>query len=34
MVRIDSSNNSLLVIGRVLVNDDSDLSTAYELEKQ
>jgi len=32
--RISSPNNSVLITGRVLVNDDSDLSTAYSLSKQ
>ncbi len=32
--QISSPNNSVLVIGRVLVYGDSDLSTAYGLEKQ
>jgi len=32
--QISSPNNSVLVIGRVLVYSDSDLQTAYELEKQ
>lgn len=31
---ISSPNNSVLVIGRVLVYSDSDLPTAYELAKQ
>lgn len=34
MKRISSPNNSVLVLGRVLVYDDRDLSTAYELSKQ
>ena len=34
MPRISSPNNSVLVIGRVLVYSDSDLSTAYGLAKQ
>jgi hypothetical protein len=34
MTQISSPNNSVLVIGRVLVESDSDLPTAYELEKQ
>jgi hypothetical protein len=34
MKQISSPNKSVLVIGRVLVESDSDLSTAYELEKQ
>ncbi|HZT04233.1 MAG TPA: DUF1254 domain-containing protein [Steroidobacteraceae bacterium] len=34
MRRISSSNNSVLVIGRILVYNDSDLPTAYHLAKQ
>lgn len=34
MKQIPSPNNSVLVIGRVLVQSDSDLATAYGLEKQ
>jgi len=34
MMQISSPNNSVLVIGRVLVYSDSDLSTAYDLSKQ
>jgi hypothetical protein len=34
MKQISSPNNSVLVIGRVLVENDSDLSTAYDLSKQ
>ena len=34
MTQISSPNNSVLVIGRVLVESDSDLSTAYDLSKQ
>ena len=34
MAQISSPNNSVLVIGRVLVYSDSDLSTAYNLSKQ
>jgi hypothetical protein len=34
MAQISSPNNSVLVIGRVLVYSDSDLSTAYDLSKQ
>ncbi|MGB8644171.1 MAG: DUF1254 domain-containing protein [Anaerolineae bacterium] len=34
MPQIASPNKSVLVIGRVLVESDSDLSTAYELSKQ
>jgi hypothetical protein len=32
--QISSPNNSVLVAGRVLVESDSDLSTAYDLSKQ
>jgi hypothetical protein len=32
--QVSSPNNSVLVIGRVLVENDSDLSTADDLEKQ
>jgi hypothetical protein len=32
--QISSPNNSVLVLGRVLVYSDSDLSTAYDLSKQ
>jgi hypothetical protein len=32
--QIVSSNNTVLLIGRVLVESDSDLATAYGLEKQ
>ncbi len=32
--QISSPNNSVLVVGRVLVESDSDLSTAYDLSKQ
>jgi hypothetical protein len=32
--QISSPNNSVLVLGRVLVYSDSDLSTAYDLAKQ
>jgi len=32
--QISSSNNSILLLGRVLVYSDSDLSTAYGLSKQ
>jgi hypothetical protein len=32
--QIASPNNSVLVIGRVLVENDSDLATAYSLSKQ
>ena len=34
MTQISSPNNAVLVIGRVLVESDSDLSTAYDLSKQ
>jgi hypothetical protein len=34
MTHISSPNNSVLVLGRVLVESDSDLSTAYDLSKQ
>jgi hypothetical protein len=34
MTQISSPNNLVLVIGRVLVENDSDLSTAYNLSKQ
>jgi len=34
MTQIASPNNSVLVIGRVLVYSDSDVSTAYDLSKQ
>jgi hypothetical protein len=34
MMQISSPNNSVLVIGRVLVESDSDLSTAHDLSKQ
>ncbi|HEV2444082.1 MAG TPA: DUF1254 domain-containing protein [Steroidobacteraceae bacterium] len=34
MPRISSPNNSVLVIGRVLVESDSDLPTAYALARQ
>jgi hypothetical protein len=34
MKQISSPNNSVLVFGRVLVESDSDLSTAYALSKQ
>jgi hypothetical protein len=34
MKQISSPNDSVLVIGRVLVESDSDLSTAYGLSKQ
>jgi hypothetical protein len=34
MTQISSPNNSMLVIGRVLVENDSDVSTAYDLSKR
>ena len=34
MTQISSPNNSVLLFGRVLVESDSDLSTAYGLSKQ
>jgi hypothetical protein len=34
MTQISSPNRSVLVLGRVLVYSDSDLSTAYDLSKQ
>jgi hypothetical protein len=34
MTQISSPNNSVLVPGRVLVENDSDLPTAYDLSKQ
>ncbi len=34
MKQISSPDNSVLVIGRVLVESDSDVSTAYDLSKQ
>jgi hypothetical protein len=34
MPQISTPNNSVLVIGRVLVYSDSDLLTAYALAKQ
>jgi hypothetical protein len=34
MLQISSPNNSVFVIGRVLVESDSDLSTAYGLTKE
>jgi hypothetical protein len=34
MTQISSPNNSVLVIGRVLVYSDSDLAIAYDLSKQ
>jgi len=34
MTQIASPNNSVLVIGRVLVESDSDLATAYDLSTQ
>lgn len=34
MTQISSPNNSVLVLGRILVYSDSDLPTAYNLAKQ
>jgi hypothetical protein len=34
MTQISSSDNSVLVLGRILVYSDSDVSTAYELAKE
>jgi hypothetical protein len=34
MTRIASPNNPVLVLGRILVDSDSDLATAYGLAKQ
>jgi hypothetical protein len=34
MTQISSPNNSVLVLGRILVYSDSDLTTAYDLAKQ
>jgi hypothetical protein len=34
MTQISSPNNSVLVLGRVLVYSDSDLATVYDLSKQ
>jgi hypothetical protein len=34
ITQISSPNNAVLVFGRVLVESDSDLSTAYDLSKQ
>ena len=34
MTQISSPNNAVLVLGRVLVESDSDLSTAYDLSKR
>ena len=34
MKQLSSPNNSVLVVGRVFVENDSDLSTAYELAKR
>jgi hypothetical protein len=34
MTQISSPNNSVLVFGRVLVENDGDLATAYDLSKQ
>jgi hypothetical protein len=34
MMQISSPNNSVILVGRVLVQIDSDLATAYDLSKQ
>jgi hypothetical protein len=34
VTQISSPDNTVLIIGRVLVESDSDLATAYDLEKQ
>ncbi len=34
MTQISSPNNSVLMLGRVLVESDSDVATAYDLSKQ
>lgn len=34
MTHVSSPNNSVMVFGRVLVYDDNDLATAYDLAKQ
>ena len=34
MKQIASPNNSVIVVGRVLVESDRDLSTAYALSKE
>jgi hypothetical protein len=34
ITQISSPNNAVLVLGRVLVESDNDLSTAYDLSKQ
>ncbi len=34
MKQISSPNNAVLLLGRVLVENDSDLATAYDLSKQ
>jgi len=34
MKQISSPNNSVLILGRVLVENDSDVSTAYDLSNQ
>lgn len=34
MKQISSPNNAVLLLGRVLVEDDSDLATAYDLSKR
>jgi hypothetical protein len=32
--QVSSQDNSVLVVGRILVYSDNDLSTAYDLAKQ
>jgi hypothetical protein len=34
MTQIPSPNNSVLILGRILVYDDSDLDTVYGLAKK
>jgi hypothetical protein len=34
LTQISSPNNAVLLLGRVLVENDSDLATAYDLSKQ
>ena len=34
MTQISSPNNSVLVIGRMFIESDSDLGAAYDLSKQ
>jgi hypothetical protein len=34
MKQISSPNNSVMVMGRALVESESDLATAYDLSKQ